>query len=66
MKTLSEKLGVFADRNDGAVRLWTAKCRTLLTPSEARGIAFTLMVSADRAEGRNKPGPKLEEDRDNG
>ena len=63
-RDLASHIGIFADRGEKAVRLWVKRTRTLLTPSEARGIAFTLLVSADRAEARNTPGVVLEEERE--
>lgn len=63
-RDLTSHIGIFADRGDKAVRLWTKRTRTLLTPREAFGLAFSLMRAAERAEGRRTPGPVLEEERE--
>ena len=63
-RDLSTHIGVFAEPETREVRLWTSKRRTLLTPREAHGLAFSLIAAADRAEKRNVPGPKLEEERE--
>jgi hypothetical protein len=56
----SKAIAVFALPDSKEVRLWSEKRTSLLSPSQARGIAFSLMVAADRAEGRRIPNDSKE------
>lgn len=57
-RVLSKAVAVVAMPESHEVRVWTEKRTLLLSPKEARGVAFALMVSADRAERRAIPNHK--------
>ena len=52
---------VLAHPETKRVRIWLRGSKAELKPSEARGLAWTLMTMADAAEDRKTPGPKQKE-----